>query len=245
MIRCLAVDDETPALDILEDNISRVPYLQLVKKCKNAYLALEALQQEPVDLLFLDIEMPGLNGLGLLKNYPYQPKPMVIFITAYRKYALEGYELDVLDYLIKPVPFERFLKAANKALEYHGLRQKETGPLAPSPGYIFVQSEYKLTKILLQDILYIEGLGNYIKIHLDSTSRPILSKLSMKAIGDKLPADKFIRVHKSFVISIDKITAAQNDNITLREVEIPLSRSYREVFFKVINPNSPLSGAAK
>lgn len=236
MIRCLAVDDETPALDILEDNISRVPFLQLVKKCKNAYLALETLQQEPIDLVFLDIEMPGLSGLNLIRNYPRQPRPMVIFITAYQKYAVDGYELDVLDYLVKPVSFERFLKAANKALEYS---------ISPTPDYLFVQSEYKLTKIFLQDILYIEGLGNYIKIHLDSSSRPVISKLSMKAIGEKLPGHRFARVHKSFLIMIDKIKNIQNDTITIKETEIPLSRSYRESFFKIITPSSPGSGAAE
>ncbi|HVU55202.1 MAG TPA: LytTR family DNA-binding domain-containing protein [Puia sp.] len=231
MIRCIAVDDETPALDILEDNISRIPFLQLVKKCKNAYQAMEVLQQEPIDLLFLDIEMPGLSGLRLLKEMV--ERPMVIFITAYRKYAADGYDLDVLDYLVKPVSFERFQRAANKALEYQELRQKEK--TSPFPEYLFIQSEYKLTKVFVHEILYIEGLGNYIKLYLTGSSRPILSKLSMKAIGEKLPVGKYSRVHKSFIVMMDKISSVHNDSIMIGGTEIPLSRSYREEFFKLIH----------
>src|SRR3984957_15622975 len=145
MINCLAIDDETPALDILEDNIRRIPFLHLVGRCKNAYAAMETLQQETVDLLFLDIEMPGISGLGFLKSLA--AKPMVIFITAYRNYAVEGFELDVLDYLVKPVAFDRFLKAAGKALEYQGFKQKEDGPVFPD--YLFIHTEYQLTKIVL------------------------------------------------------------------------------------------------
>src|SRR5882757_11588537 len=164
MIRCIAVDDETPALDILEDNISRVPFLQLVNKCKNAYQAMDTLRQEKIDLMFLDIEMPGLNGLRLLQEL--EDKPMVIFITAYRKYAADGYDLDVLDYLVKPVSFERFLKAAHKALEYSSKHFQD---------FIFIQSEHKLTKIFVHEIRYVEGLGNYVKIYCSATVRPILS----------------------------------------------------------------------
>jgi DNA-binding LytR/AlgR family response regulator len=224
MIRCIAVDDETPALDILEDNIGRVPFLQLVKKCKNAYQAMELLQQESIDLLFLDIEMPGLDGLRMLQAL--DDKPMVIFITAYRQYAADGYDLDVLDYLVKPVSFERFLKAAHKALEYQALRQK---------GYIFIQSEYKQTKVFIHEIRYIEGLGNYIKIHLTNSSRPVISKLSMKSISERLPAGKYVRVHKSFIVMVDKISSVRGESIMIGEQEIPLSRFYRDEFFKIVH----------
>ncbi|MES1160196.1 MAG: LytTR family DNA-binding domain-containing protein [Bacteroidota bacterium] len=233
MIRCIAVDDETPALDILEDNISKVPFLQLVKKCKNAYVALEVLQQEPIDLIFLDIEMPGISGLSFLKGLPN--RPMVIFITAYRKYALEGFDLDVLDYLVKPVPFNRFLKAVHKAQEYQGLKQKGESPPSHFPDYLFVHSEYQLTKIFIHEITYIEGLGNYIKIYLVDKVKPILSKSSMKAIEEKLPAGKYARVHKSFIVMLDKITSIRNESLKIKETEIPVSRSYRESFFKGIN----------
>ena len=232
MITCLAIDDETPALDILEDNIRRIPFLQLVGKCKNAYVAMEALQKQgPIDLLFLDIEMPGISGLGFLKSLPN--KPMVIFITAYRNYAVEGFELDVLDYLVKPVAFDRFLKAVNKALEYQGFKQKEGGPSLPD--YLFIHTEYQLTKIVLPEIIYIEGLRNYIKIHFSTSARPILSKLSLKAIEEKLPPAKFVRVHKSFIVSVDKISSIRNDVIRIGLRDIPISKSCREEFFRKIN----------
>jgi DNA-binding LytR/AlgR family response regulator len=232
MINCLAIDDETPALDILEDNIRRIPFLHLAGKCKNAYAAMEALQsQVPIDLLFLDIEMPGISGLGFLKSLP--SKPMVIFITAYRNYAVEGFELDVLDYLVKPVAFDRFLKAAGKALEYQGFKQKEDGPSFPD--YLFVHTEYQLTKIVLQEITCIEGLRNYIKIHFSGSAKPILSKLSLKAIEEKLPPAKFVRVHKSFIVSLDKISSIRNDVIRIGQRDIPISKSCRDEFFRRIN----------
>ena len=231
MINCLAIDDETPALDILEDNIRRIPFLNLVGRCKNAYAAMESLQQTSVDLLFLDIEMPGISGLSFLKSLPN--KPMVIFITAYRNYAVEGFELDVLDYLVKPVAFDRFLKAVNKALEYQGFKQKEGGPVFPD--FLFIHTEYQLTKIVLQEITYIEGLRNYIKIHFSNTAKPILSKLSLKAFEEKLPAGKFIRVHKSFIVSLDKISSIRNDIIRIGQRDIPLSKGCRDSFFRKIN----------
>ena len=238
MIRCLAVDDETPALDILEDNIRQIPFLQLVGKCKNAYSAMEILQQEPVDLLFLDIEMPGINGLSLLKSLP--KKPMAIFITAYRNYAVEGFDLDVLDYLIKPVTFDRFLKAANKALEYQSFLQKEDRNASVQfPDYFFIHTEYQLVKIFLHEITYIEGLRNYVKIYLVDSPKPVLSKLSMRAIEERLPPGKYARVHKSFIVMIDKISSIRNDIVRIKEKEIPVSRSYKDLFFKMINSTPP------
>jgi len=226
MIRCLAVDDETPALDILEDNIQQVPFLQLIGKCKSAYAAMELLQKEQVDLLFLDIEMPGINGLSLLKSLPN--KPMAIFITAYRNYAVEGFDLDVLDYLVKPVAFDRFLKAANKALEYQGFLQKETrNALVQTPDYFFVHTEYQLVKIFLKEITYIEGMRNYVKIYIADNPKPILSKLTMRALEEKLPPGTYARVHKSFIVMIDKITSITNDTVRIKTTEIPLSRSNR------------------
>ena len=232
MINCLAIDDETPALDILEDNIRRIPFLHLMGKCKNAYAAMEVMQaQGPIDLLFLDIEMPGISGLSFVKSLPN--KPMVIFITAYRNYAVEGFELDVLDYLVKPVAFDRFVKAAGKALEYQGFKQKEGG--TSFPDYLFIHTEYQLTKIMLSEITYIEGLRNYIRIHFSTNAKPILSKLSLKAIEEKLPPGKFARVHKSFIVSVDKIATIRNDVIRIGSRDIPISKSCRDEFFKKIN----------
>lgn len=237
MIRCLAIDDETPALDILEDNIKQVPFLQLVGKCKNAYAAMEILQHGPVDLLFLDIEMPGISGLSFLKSLAN--KPMVIFITAYRNYAVEGFDLDVLDYLVKPVSFDRFLKAAGKALEYQGFKQKEDSPNSNYPDYLFIHTEYQLTKVFIHEIAYIEGLRNYIRIHLTTSTKPLLSKLSLKAIEEKLPPGKYARVHKSFIVLLDKISSIRNDIIRIGNRDIPLSSSCREDFFKKINGGAP------
>jgi DNA-binding LytR/AlgR family response regulator len=246
MIDCLAIDDETPALDILEDNIRRIPFLNLVGRCKNAYAAMEVLQQESVDLLFLDIEMPGISGLGFLKSLA--TKPMAIFITAYRNYAVEGFELDVLDYLVKPVAFDRFLKAVNKALEYQGFKQAVSGAAVAAgagalagtgalamPEYLFIHTEYQLTKILLHEVTYIEALRNYIRVHFSSGAKPILSKLSLKAIEEKLPGSKFVRVHKSFIVSLDKIASIRNDIIRIGMRDIPISKSCRDDFFKKIN----------
>ena len=232
MINCLAIDDETPALDILEDNIRRVPFLHLVRKCKNAYAAMEALQQENIDLIFLDIEMPGISGLSFVKSLA--SRPMVIFITAYRNYAVEGFELDVLDYLVKPVAFERFLKAVHKALEYQSSKQREGGPAYPD--FLFIHTEYQLTKVDLAEIAYIEGLRNYIRIHfMAAAAKPLLSKLSLKAIEEKLSPAKFARVHKSFIVNLDKIDSIRNDIIRIGARDIPLSKSCREEFFKKIN----------
>lgn len=232
MIRCLAVDDELLSLDLLEDNIRRIPFLQLVGRCNNAYEAMEVMQREPVDLIFLDIQMAGLTGTQFLQGMA--TRPMVIFITAYKKYALDGFELDVLDYLVKPVPFERFLKAVNKAAEYHSLRKSPT--VSPAADYFFVNVEYNLVKIAVSDISYIEGLKDYIKIYLHNTTKPIVTRLMMKAISEKLPVARFIRVHKSYIVALDKITAIRKNRIYINDYIIPISDSYREALFNIIDP---------
>ena len=234
MIRCIAVDDEKLVLDLLVDNIEQVPYLQLVKACKNAMEAIEVLQKEKIDLIFLDIQMPKLSGLQLMQTL--QNPPMVILITAYEQYALESYNLNVVDYLLKPVSFDRFLKACNKAKELFDLKsdkgtiQKET-----LPDHIFVNVEYTLVKILFADILFIEGLKDYIKIHLASSNKPVLTKLSLKAMEEKLPSDKFIRIHKSYIVAADKITVIKRDLINIGTHEIPVSEFYKENLTRVTN----------
>src|SRR5436190_3866523 len=174
MLRCIAVDDEPLALELLEDNISKVPYLQLVAKCSNAIEAMKVLQQQPADLIFLDIQMPGLTGLQFIQSMT--EKPMIILITAYEKYALEGFNLDVLDYLVKPVSLDRFIKACNKAKDLHDLKIKgsDNNGNIQKTDYFFVNVDYKLLKVVFADITFIEGLKDYIKIHLKSTTRPII-----------------------------------------------------------------------
>lgn len=241
MIRCLAVDDEMLSLDLLEDNIRRIPFLQLIGRCHNAYQAMEIMQKEPVDLLFLDIQMAGLTGTQFLESMTAK-KPMVIFVTAYKKYALEGFELDVLDYLVKPVPFERFLKAVNKAADYHALKSIPAPQMAAvttvAADYFFVNVEYNLVKIAINDISYIEGLKDYIKIYLHSTQKPIVTRMLMKALSEKLPATRFVRIQKSYIVALDKITSIRKNRIYINNDIIPISDSYRDSLFNIIDPQN-------
>ena len=198
MLKCIAIDDEPLALELLEDNISKVPYLQLVSSCNNPLQAMQVLQHEDIDLIFLDIQMPGLTGLQFIQTI--QQKPMFILITAYEKYALEGYNLDVLDYLVKPVALERFIKACNKAWELYQLKTKKFNA-GEQPNYFFINADYSLVKVVFADIMWIEGLKDYLKIHLKSTSKPLVARITMKLIEEQLPANMFARVQKSFIVS--------------------------------------------
>ena len=226
MIRCIAVDDESPALDLLEDNIRQIPFLQLVKRCKNVFEAREVMEREPVDLLFLDIQMPGTSGTDFLRQLA--APPMVIFITAYKKYALDGFDLNVIDYLVKPVSFDRFLRSANKALAWYNLSKAEAKEEADALGYFFIHSEYAMVKVEVARVRYIEGWKNYIKIHLSGTAQPLLTRMSMKAIEEQLPSSRFIRIHKSYILSIDHITAIRKTSIFIGDMELPVGDSYRE-----------------
>jgi len=228
MIRCIAVDDEPLALELLEDNISKVPFLQLIAKCNNAYEAMDVLGQQPVDLIFLDIQMPGLTGTQFIQSMTQ--KPMIILITAYDNYALEGFNLDVIDYLVKPVSLERFVKACNKARELHQLKTgSSASALDSAQEYFFVNVDYSLLKVMFADIMWIEGLKDYVKIHLKSSSKPIITRISMKSIEEQLPASKFLRVHKSFIVSKDHITSIRKTSLFIGPMEITVSDTYRNV----------------
>lgn len=233
MMRCLAVDDESLALDLIEDNIRKIPYLTLVKRCRNAFEAQEVLAKEPIDLIFLDIQMPGITGVQFLQSVA--APPLVIFITAYEQFALDGFNLDVVDYLLKPVSFDRFLKAVNKAQELFTHRNNPQTP-APSVDYLFVNAEYNLVKITVKDIVYIEGLKDYIKIYLENVQRPVITRMSLKLIEEKLPSDKFIRVHKSFIVSVDKIISIRKGKISIGTVHVPISEHYKENLHRFIDP---------
>ncbi len=185
MLRCLAIDDEPLALELLEDNISKVPFLQLVASCSHPLEAMTVLKTEPVDLIFLDIQMPGLTGLQFIQSL--QQRPMFILITAYEKYALDSYELDVIDYLVKPVSLDRFIKACNKAWELHQLKTKPIDTRRETaPEFLFVNVEYSLVKLVIADIMWIEGLKDYIRIHLHSSTKPVITRMNMKTIEDEL-----------------------------------------------------------
>jgi DNA-binding LytR/AlgR family response regulator len=234
MIRCLIVDDEALALDLLEDNIRNISFLELAGRCRNGFEAMDILQKEKIDLLFLDIQMPDISGIQLLKTL--HEKPLVIFTTAYEKYALEGFELDVVDYLLKPFSFERFLKAVNKAQDYLRFREGSAKEqVSREQEYIFVKSEYKLVKIDLKDILYIEGLKDYIKIF--TGEKPVITLHSMKAIEEKLPPADFFRVHRSYIINIRKIKYVQRNFVSVGDKEIPIGENYRDAFFKLLDLN--------
>lgn len=233
MMRCIIVDDEQLVRELLEDNISQIPFLQLIKTCKNPLEAIEMLQTEQIDLIFLDIQMPRLNGLQFLQtlNNP----PLVILVTAYEKYALEGFDLNVVDYVLKPFSFERFLKACNRANDLFKLKQSGKVVETDNPEDFFVNVEYTLVKIVVADIDYIEGLKDYIKIHLSSSAKPVLTRMTIKAIEEKLPPPAFIRTHKSFLAAANKITMVKRDFVYIGQKEVPVSESYKENITRILN----------
>ncbi|WPU92696.1 LytTR family DNA-binding domain-containing protein [Mucilaginibacter sabulilitoris] len=233
MMRCIIVDDEQLVRELLEDNIKQIPFLQLVKTCKNPLEAIEVLQTGQIDLIFLDIQMPRLNGLQFLQSL--NNPPLVILVTAYEKYALEGFNLNVVDYILKPFGFDRFLKACNRANELFRLQQSNREAAGNEPEDFFVNVEYTLVKIVVADIDYIEGLKDYIKIHLSSAPKPVLTRMTIKAIEEKLPSAAFIRTHKSFLAAANKITTVKRDFVCIGEKEIPVSESYKENIIRILN----------
>jgi two-component system LytT family response regulator len=234
MINCIAVDDEPLALKLLEDNISKVPYLKLMAQCSDAFEATKALQENVIDLMFSDIQMPGLSGLEFIKTLPH--KPMIIFLTAYRQYALDAYDLDVIDYLIKPVSLERFVKACNKAKELFDLRSSKVAIANnPSKEFFFQHVEYSLVKIMFNEIAWIEGLRDYVKIHLKNTKKPLVTRGTIKTIEAELPPSKLIRIHKSYIVSIDSITAIRKNSVFLNDIELPVGETYRNILDKLVS----------
>ncbi|HET6256768.1 MAG TPA: LytTR family DNA-binding domain-containing protein [Puia sp.] len=239
MLRCIAIDDEELALELLEDNIRKVPFLELVAACNNPLEAVKVIQEQPVDLIFLDIQMPGLTGLQFIQS-GLAASCMFILITAYEKYALEGYTLDVVDYLVKPVALDRFLKACNKALDLHQLRTRSKSDTAATPpvDYFFVNVEYSLLKVQKSDIAWIEGFRDYIKIHLLSTQKPVLTRMSIKAIEEQLTGFPFIRIHKSYLVSLPSITSVRKNSVFIEAIELPIGENYRESFFNAIGKSN-------
>lgn len=231
MMTCIAIDDEPLALNLLQDNISKVPYLALAGAYRNVFDAMKGLQEHRVDLMFIDIQMPGLSGLQFVGTLEH--RPMVIFVTAYKQYALESYDLAVVDYLVKPVTLERFVKACNRAKELQEL--KIIKPVAvPHADYIFLQADYSQIKIMFSDILWMEGLRDYIKIYVKSSSRPLLLRNSLKAIELALPGLKFIRIHKSYLVAIEAVTAIRKNSVFIKEMELPIGETYRDAVEKMV-----------
>lgn len=233
MMKCIAIDDEPLALKLLEDNIRNVPYLELVASCRNVFDAMKVLEENKIDLIFIDIQMPGLTGLqfiGSLKN-----KPLVIFITAYKQYALESYDLDVVDYLVKPVALDRFVKACNRAKELHELKMSKRQSVVPLPAdYFFLNADYSHVKIILDDITWMEGVRDYVKIHFKNSNKPLLFRTSLKAIEPELPATKFIRIHKSYIVAIESITAIRKSSVFIKDMELPIGETFRVAVEKLV-----------
>ncbi len=233
-LRCLIVDDEPPAREIIRRYVEGVPMLELVGECSNAIQTLGILQQQTIDLLFMDIRMPQLNGNDFLKTLRQPPK--VIFTTAYPDYAIEGYELDVVDYLLKPIHFDRFLKAVNKAFQNTTALPdatpvpKETED-AGAP-FVYFRADRKMVKLMLQDILYIESMKDYVKVV--TTNKAIISKQSISSVEEMLPEKKFIRCHRSYIISSEKIKSFTSELIEIGTAEIPIGKLYRNEVIKLL-----------
>jgi DNA-binding LytR/AlgR family response regulator len=225
-LSCIAIDDESLALELLEDNIRQVPYLELVAGFNRPMEAMEYLQQHEIDLVFIDIQMPGITGLQFIQSLPQ--KPMYILVTAYEKFALEGYNLNVVDYLLKPVAMDRFVKACNKAMDLFRLKASGSKMQADEPKYFFVNADYKLIKVEFTDIIWIEALKDYLKIHLHSNKNPLVTRMSMKSIEDQLPQSQFIRIHKSYIISKSAITAVKKTSVFIGDLELPVGELYRD-----------------
>ena len=238
-IKCLLVDDEPLAMEILESYINQVPDLELVGKCESALKAYEILRQQEIDLIFLDIEMPQLNGIEFINTL--EKTPNVIFTTAHRHYAFEGYELDVLDFLLKPVSFGRFLKSINKLHRSSTSQEAETESgdeleKSDKMTFIYVKEDKKMVKIYLEDVLYIESLKDYVCIH--TKTRKIVTKQQISYLEQKLPEDDFMRVHRSFIIAIRKIKAFNSSQIELDgQKELPIGRSYKPKVLERLTKN--------
>jgi two-component system, LytTR family, response regulator len=222
-IRTIAIDDEPLALELIEAYIQKVPYLSLVGKFFNPLQALELIRQEEVDLIYLDINMPDIMGVDFVKGLQNPPK--VIFVTAYENYALQGFEVNAVDYLLKPVSFTRFLSATEKTHDLFFARQKKED-------FIFVKSEHNIIKVPLNSIHYIEGYKDYLKLYTDS-SRPILTITTFKAM-EELLSDNFLRIHKSYIVAIDKIISFRNGKIAVKDKHLPIGESYKGLFNKIV-----------
>jgi two-component system LytT family response regulator len=220
-LKCIAIDDEPLALKLIREYVSRFPALQMVRTFDDAINGAEFLKQTPVDLLFIDINMPDITGIDLVRSL--EKKPIVIFTTAYKNFAFEGFELEALDYLLKPIDFKRFTKAVEKALDYH--RYKNSPADEQHEESIYVYSEYKMVNIILKDIEYIESMEDYIKIHLHN-AKTVLTLMPLKKMQEKLPAAHFQRIHRSYIIPVNKIISIKNRKVQLTGIELPVSESY-------------------
>jgi two-component system, LytTR family, response regulator len=236
--KCLIVEDEPLARSLLTEYVRKVPYLELVEACSSPLAAIELLHKNSIDVLFLDIQMPEITGITLLKTL--QKKPLVILTTAYSEYALESYELDVLDYLLKPITFERFLKAVDKAsqrlmVKSNPIPTESQSGLEPPSSFVFVKDGTKLVKVRFDDILYVEGLKDYVTIH--TKQQKIVTLQRLKALEEQLPANKFIRIHHSYIVALDAINMVHKGEVQIGNALLPISDSYKKAFKEFIEKN--------
>ncbi|WP_159468232.1 LytTR family DNA-binding domain-containing protein [Dyadobacter sp. 3J3] len=235
-INCIAVDDEPLALGLISAFIKQTAFLDFKGHFSNAVQALNAIHSEDIQLVFLDIQMPELNGMELARVLSHTVSaPKVIFTTAYNQFAIEGYKVDALDYLLKPFGYDEFLRAANKAKNhFEGLMQNQPVPESQDEKYLFVKADYKLVRIDFDNILYIESLKDYIKIHLINSTHPVVSLSSLKAIEEKLPASRFMRIHRSFVVAIDKVDSITKSTVQLGATNISVGDQYKDAFKELL-----------
>lgn len=236
-ITCVIVDDEPMALNLVESYVEKTPFLELKQKCSSAIEALEFIKNEPVDLLFLDIQMPDLTGLEFSKMLPKETR--VIFTTAFDQYALDGFKVEALDYLLKPFDYPEFLAAANKASVWFSLLNRtKQSVTTEEKEFLFVKSEYKQLRLKLADVLYFEGLKDYIKIWIKDNPKPILTLMSLKSLQEDLPETQFLRVHRSFIVSLKNVEVIERSQIIINEQRITISDQYKDKFLAFVNRNS-------
>jgi len=231
-INCIVIDDELPAIEQMEEYISRIPFLDLLGSFDNAIEPINFLKSNKVDLIFLDIEMEGFTGLQLIKTLQHKPK--IILTTAYDQYAIEAFELNVSDYLLKPFSFERFMKSIDKIYDsYIGIKNSDINEPQYKRDYFFVKTEFRMQRVDFKDILFVEGMSEYLRIN--TTKEKIMTLQNFKSIEDSLPAENFVRVHKSFLVAIDKIDSVEKNRIKIGEKFIPISNTYKDAFYMILN----------
>lgn len=233
ILNCWIVDDEPLALELLSSYVSKTPFLKLTGKFSNAVKAMEKMPDKRIDLIFLDIQMPEVDGLEFARFIDEETR--IIFTTAFSEYALDGYKVNALDYLLKPFSYSDFLNASKKALNWYEMKEATKEIKESSRNSIFVRSDYKLINILFDDILYIEGLKDYIKIFVSEESKPILTLMSLKSMEVDLPGNRFIRVHRSYIVNRDKISSVDKNRIIINKKQIPIGETYRKGFMDSIN----------
>jgi len=236
IIKCLALDDEPLALEKMGNYIRKTPFLELVGSCRSGFEAIDFLSKIRVDLIFADINMPDINGLDFVKSL--QDKPQIVFITAFSEYAFEGFRVNALDYLLKPIGYNEFLKAANKVRNYFETIRASREEQDENKDYLFVKSEYKIVRISLDDIIYIEGMREYVRIHL-TTGKSLMPLISLRVLEEQLPSSKFMRVHRSYIVNLEKINTIDHSRIVFDgKIYIPVSGQYKDYFQKFINLHS-------